>query len=96
MHRHISYFDKALTASWCKVIYDKETSSGNLNSQISKCKNSDNMFIAIHSDFFNAGHLLNSLIAENCDLRKNIIPTKPRTGDPYFTSVCEHRKHVLR
>ncbi len=83
-------------ASWCKVIYNQETSDGQLKSQMSKCKNSDNLFLAIHSGFYNAGHLLNSMIAENCDLRRNILSIYPRQGDPYFTAVCEYRLHSLR
>ena len=84
------------SASWCKVVYSQETSDGELKNQISKCKNSDNLLLAIHSGFINAGHLLNSMIAENCDLRRNIISTKPRKGDPFFTAVCEYRVHTLR
>ncbi|MFL2660876.1 MAG: hypothetical protein ACJ0G4_02900 [Alphaproteobacteria bacterium] len=82
--------------NWCKVIYNKDTSEGNLQNQLSKCKNSDNMFLAINSGFANAGHLLNSMVAENCDLNRKVIITKPRSGDPYFTSVCEFRRHNLR
>jgi len=84
------------SAGWCKVIYNQETSEGKLESQLSKCKNSDNLFLAIHSGFFNAGHLMNSMIAENCDIRRNILITKPRQSDPYFTAVCEYRVHSLR
>ena len=54
-----------------------------------------NLFIAIHSGFQNAGHLLNSMIAENCDMRRNVLSTQPRSDDPYFTAVCEFRKHLL-
>ena len=87
---------KAEAGNWCKVIYNKETSEGELKNQLSKCKNSDNLFVAIHTSFINSGHLLNSLVAENCDLRREIITTNPRQGDPYFTAVCEHRKHFIR
>ena len=69
---------------------------GELMAQLSKCKNSDNVFIAIHTSFQNSGHLLNSLVAEYCDMRRNIISTNPRNGDPYFTVVCEFRRHILR
>ena len=83
-------------ANWCKVIYNKETSDGEVKKQLSQCKNSDNIFIAINSGFSNSGHLLNSLIAENCDLRRKVLSTVPRKGDPYFTAVCEFRRHILR
>ncbi len=89
-------FSLTNAASWCKVIYNKEALDGELENQLSKCKNSDNVFIAIHSGFLNSGHLLNSMIAENCDLRRKVISTIPREGDPYFTAVCEFRKHILR
>ncbi|MEE2695269.1 MAG: hypothetical protein VX976_02805 [Pseudomonadota bacterium] len=69
---------------------------GQLEAQISKCKNSDNFFLAIHTSYQNAGHLLNSLIAENCDVRREIISTEPRKGDPYFSAVCEYRRHKIR
>ena len=39
---------------------------------------------------------INSFIAEYCDLRKQIITTNPRDGDPYFTVVCEFRRNNLR
>ena len=84
------------SGNWCKVVYIKDTTEGNLESQISKCRNSDNMFLAIDSRFSNAGHLLNSMIAENCDLNREVITTQPRPGDPYFTGVCEYRSHKLR
>ena len=29
-------------------------------------------------------------------LRRNIIKSVPRPGDPYFTVVCEFRRHYLR
>lgn len=81
---------------WCKAIYNKDISEGDLQEQISKCKNSDNFFLAIHTSFNNSGHILNSLISELCDLRKNILRSEPRPGDPYFTVVCEFRRHYLR
>ena len=86
----------ANSGNWCKVVYNKDTTEGNLESQISKCRNSDNMFLAINSRFSNAGHLLNSMIAENCDLNREVIVTQPRPGDPYFTGVSEYRSHKLR
>ena len=46
---------------------------GKIKEDLAKCKNSDNLFIAIHSGFQNAGHLLNSMIAENCDIRRNVL-----------------------
>ena len=87
---------EAKSRNWCKIVYNKDTSEGNLQSQLSKCKNSDNMFLAINSGFANAGHLLNSIIAEKCDLSRTVITTQPRSGDPYFTCVCEYRSHNLR
>ncbi len=90
------FVSKVEGAHWCKVIYKKGTQQGELKQQLNRCKNSDNIFIAIHSEFLNAGHLLNSMIAENCDIRKEIVSTSPRKGDPYFTAVCEFRRHFLR
>ena len=86
----------ANSGNWCKVVYSQKTSDGQLKKQFSKCKNSDNLFIAIDSSFLNAGHLLNSMIAENCDLRREVISTLPRKSDPYFTAVCEFRRNLLR
>ena len=91
-----SYSNNAFSAHWCKVVYNKNTSDGKIKEDLAKCKNSDNLFIAIHSGFQNAGHLLNSMIAENCDIRRNVLSTQPRSNDPYFTAVCEFRKHLLR
>ena len=96
LHLFLVYFDCAYAANWCKVIYDKQMTEGQLQTQISKCKNSDNFFLAIHTSYQNAGHLLNSLIAENCDVRREIISTEPRKGDPYFSAVCEYRRHKIR
>ena len=59
-------------------------------------KNSDNFFLAIHSSYKNAGHLLNSFVAEYCDLNRRLLRTEPREGDPFFTIVCEFRKSNLR
>ena len=59
-------------------------------------KISDNFFLAIHTSYNNSGHLLNSLISELCDLRRNIVRSEPRPNDPYFTAVCEFRRHYLR
>ena len=91
-----SYSTNTFSANWCKVVYNQNTSDGKINEDLAKCKNSDNLFIAIHSGFQNAGHLLNSMIAENCDIRRNVLSTQPRSDDPYFTAVCEFRKHLLR
>ena len=77
------FFSEQINAkSWCKAIY--------------KCKNSDNFFLAIHSSYKNAGHLLNSFVAEYCDLNRRLLRTEPREGDPFFTIVCEFRKSNLR
>ena len=84
------------SANWCKVIYNKDMSPGELQKQISKCRNSDNFFLAIHSSYSNAGILLNTLIAELCDLNRQIIRSEPKKEDPYFSSVCEFRRHNLR
>ena len=91
-----SYSTNTFSANWCKVVYNQNTSDGKIKEDLAKCKNSDNLFIAIHSGFQNAGHLLNSMIAENCDIRRNVLSTQPRSDDPYFTAVCEFRKHLLR
>ena len=91
-----SYSTNTFSANWCKVVYNQNTSDGKIKEELAKCKNSDNLFIAIHSGFQNAGHLLNSMIAENCDIRRNVLSTEPRSGDPYFSAVCEFRKHLLR
>tara|TARA_A100001015_G_C14866293_1_gene662455 strand:+ start:589 stop:903 length:315 start_codon:yes stop_codon:yes gene_type:complete len=91
-----SNFNTVHSANWCKVIYNQNISEGEIKENLDKCKNSDNIFIAIHSSFQNAGHLLNSMIAENCDIRRNVLSTQPRSGDPYFTAVCEFRRHLLR
>ena len=56
----IFLFKGAESGHWCKVIYNKESKIGELKKQLTKCKNSDNIFIAIHSEFLNSGHLLNS------------------------------------
>ncbi|MEC8265832.1 MAG: hypothetical protein VX009_03345 [Pseudomonadota bacterium] len=82
--------------NWCKAIYSKDISEGEFQKQIGACKNSDNFFLAIHTSYNNSGHLLNSLISELCDLRRNIIRSEPRSGDPYYTVVCEFRRHYLR
>jgi len=81
---------------WCKVIYNKEITAGELVEQTEKCRNSDNVFLAIHSSYKNAGHLLNSFIAEFCDLDRQVVKSEPRQGDPYFSLVCEFRRHILR
>ena len=91
-----SYSNYTFSAHWCKVVYNQNTSDGKIKEDLARCKNSDNLFIAIHSGFQNAGHLLNSMIAENCDIRRNVLSTQPRSDDPYFTAVCEFRKHLLR
>ena len=87
---------KSNSASWCKVIYEKNIEPGDLQKQINKCKNSDNFFIAIHTSYLNAGHLLNTFVAELCDLNREILSTEPRTGDPYYSAVCEFRRHFIR
>ena len=87
---------EGIAGNWCKAIYTKDISEGDFQAQISKCKNSDNFFLAIHTSYNNSGHLLNSLISELCDLRKNIVRSEPRQNDPYFTVVCEFRRHYLR
>ena len=66
-------FKSATSRSWCKAVYKQDTLPGELQKQISKCKNSDNFFLAIHTTYKNAGHLLNSFIAEYCDLNRNLL-----------------------
>ena len=59
------FFSEQINAkSWCKAIYNQNILPGELQKQINKCKNSDNFFLAIHSSYKNAGHLLNSFVAE--------------------------------
>ena len=70
--------------SWCKAIYNQNILPGELQKQINKCRNSDNFFLAIHSSYKNAGHLLNSMVAEYCDLNRRLLRTEPREGDPFF------------
>ena len=85
--------------SWMIFSHKDSASEGSkyeLQKQINKCKNSDNFFLAIHTTFKNAGHLINSFIAEYCDLNRNLLTTEPRQGDPFFTVVCEFRKSNLR
>ena len=91
----LSFVD-ARSANWCKVVYNKEITPGALQEQINKCKTYDNLFLAIHTSFVNSGHLLNSFITELCNLNRNIITSEPRPGDPFFSAVCEFRKHNLR
>ena len=86
----------SFAGNWCKAIYKQDISEGDFQKQIRKCKNSDNFFLAIHTSYNNSGHLLNSLISELCDLRRNIVRSEPRKGDPYYTAVCEFRRHYLR
>ena len=92
----LSVFEKTYAANWCKVVYKKEISPGDLQKQINKCKTYDNLFLAIHTSFINSGHLLNSFVSELCDLNRRVITSEPRPGDPYFSAVCEFRKHNLR
>jgi hypothetical protein len=92
----ISFNNELISRSWCKAVYKQNSLPGELQEQISKCKNSDNFFLAIHTSFKNAGHLLNSFIAEYCDLNRNLHISEPRPGDPFFTIVCEFRKHYIR
>ena len=89
-------FSDLRAGNWCKAIYHVDIEEGELNRQISKCKNSDNFFLAIHTTYKNSGHLINSLIAQYCDIRRQIIKTNPREGDPFFTVVCEFRKNKIR
>ena len=86
----------SFAGNWCKAIYNQDISEGDFQKQISKCKNSDNFFLAIHTSYNNSGHLLNSLVSELCDLRRNIVRSEPRKGDPYYSVVCEFRRHYLR
>ena len=37
-------FKSATSRSWCKAVYMQDTLPGELQKQISKCKNSDNFF----------------------------------------------------
>tara|TARA_B100000963_G_scaffold358129_1_gene381990 strand:- start:235 stop:555 length:321 start_codon:yes stop_codon:yes gene_type:complete len=92
----IFFSEISVAKSWCKAIYNQNILPGELQKQINKCRNSDNFFLAIHSSYKNAGHLLNSLVAEYCDLNRRLLRTEPREGDSFFTIVCEFRKSNLR
>ena len=61
-----------LSAGWCKVVYNIKF-RGEIENQIKKCRNSDNFYLAIHSSYQNSGHLVNSFIAEYCDLRRRTL-----------------------
>ena len=89
-------FGKLSAGSWCKVIYRTEMTEGELQRQISKCRNSDNFFLAIHSSYSNAGNLLNGFIAELCNLNREVITSRPNEKDPFFSLVCEYKKNFLR
>tara|TARA_A100001011_G_C14162081_1_gene778717 strand:+ start:555 stop:875 length:321 start_codon:yes stop_codon:yes gene_type:complete len=91
-----SFSERINAKSWCKAVYNQNILPGELQKQINKCRNSDNFFLAIHSSYKNAGHLLNSFVAEYCDLNRRLLRTEPREGDPFFTIVCEFRKSNLR
>ena len=70
--------NESFSASWCKAIYpfSKEAFDGNFQKQLSLCKNTDNVFISIHSQYDNALHLLHASIANFCDLTKHIIKSE--------------------
>lgn len=89
-------FNDLRAGNWCKAVYKVDIEEGEFNRQISKCKNSDNFFLAVHTRYKNSGHLINALIAQYCDIRRQIITTNPREGDPFFTVVCEFRKNKIR
>ena len=90
------FFFEVESGNWCKAIYNKNVTDGEIKSQIKKCRNSDNFFLAIDSSYQNSGHLTSSFVAKYCDLRRQIVKTTPRDGDPYFTVVCEFRRNNLR
>ena len=85
-----------LAGNWCKAVYSIEMTQGELKEQISKCRTSDNFFLAIHNSYSNAGNLLNSFIAERCNLNRRIITSSANEKDPYFSMVCEYSKNFLR
>ena len=89
-------FGKLFAGSWCKVLYGTEMTEGELQEQISKCRNSDNFFLAIHSSYSNAGNLLNGFTAELCNLNRRVITKSPNDKDPFFSLVCEYKKNFLR
>ena len=89
-------FGNSFAGSWCKVVYVTEMTKGELQKQISKCRNSDNFFLAIHSSYSNAGNLLNGFIAELCNLNRRIVTSSPNEKDPFFSLVCEYKKNFLR
>ena len=91
--------NESFSASWCKAIYpfSKEASDGNFQKQLSLCKNTDNVFISIHSQYDNALHLLHASIANFCDLTKEIIKSESTThNDSFYSAVCVFKRHNIR
>ena len=105
--RYIFYFllliiiplKDSASANWCKAIYpySKEALDGNFQKQLSLCKNSDNLFLSIHSNYDNALHLLHTSIASFWDLTKQVIKSEiKKTGSSFYSFVCVFRRHKLR
>ena len=92
-------FNESFSASWCKAIYpySKEAFDGNFQKQLSLCKNTDNVFISIHSKYDNALHLLHASIANFCDLTKQIVKSESKIhNDSFYSAVCVYKRHNLR
>ena len=92
------WFKPTYSATWCKAIYpySKEASDGKFQKQLSLCRNSDNLFLSIHTNYKHAQHLLNASIANFCDLNRRIIVSSPQKENLYFSAVCVFKRHNLR
>ena len=94
------YVTTGNSATWCKAIYpySSEAFDGDFQKQLSVCKNSDNLFISIHSKYKNSQHLLNASIANFCDLNRQIVVSKTKKApeEHYNSAVCVFKRHILR
>ena len=83
---------------WCKAVYPYTESheDGEFQKQLSLCKNSDNLFVSIHSKYKNAKNLLLASIANFCDLNKQVVINEKKGQDSYYSAVCSFRRHYLR
>lgn len=91
-------FHSLYAGQWCKAIYpySENALDGEFQKQLSICRNSDNLFLSIHSGYKNAQHLLNASIANYCDLNKKIVISEPKQNSLFYSSVCVFKKHFLR
>ena len=94
------YVSTVNSATWCKAIYpySSEAFDGHFQKQLSVCKNSDNLFISIHSKYKNSQHLLNASIANFCDLNRQVVISKTEKDpeESYNSAVCVFKRHILR